>query len=193
MRVIGGIYGSRTLRGPGDRKLRPTSDRLRETLFNMLGAAVEGAVFVDVFAGTGAVGIEALSRGASRVVFIESHRGTAALIRRNLESLQIREGASVLLLDALRGLRQLAAGGTRADIVFLDPPYAACDICCDALRWLGETDLLNPGGTAVAEHSSRRSLPARFGRLARVRERIQGDAALSFYRQVSAAAHGETS
>lgn len=190
MRVIGGIFGSRTLHGPGDRKLRPTSDRLRETLFDILGAEVEGAVFVDVFAGTGAVGIEALSRGAARVVFIESHRATARLIRRNLESLGIAGPAEIVARDALQGLRQIGAAGLRADIVFLDPPYANYDMCSNALHWLGEGELLKHGGLAIAEHSSRRSMTASFGRLTRTRERIQGDGALSFYRQSGTAALG---
>src|ERR1700692_4565207 len=99
MRVIAGTYRSRILKSLKGLALRPTSDRLRETLFNVLGDAVDGARFIDLFAGTGAVGIEALSRGASEVVFIENHAPAATLIRRNLESLAITSGAPVLPLD----------------------------------------------------------------------------------------------
>src|SRR5580658_2756509 len=129
MRVIAGIYRSRILKSLKGLALRPTSDRLRETLFNVLGGAVDGARFIDVFAGTGAVGIEALSRGASEVVFIENHAPAAALIRCNLESLDVRSGATVVAVDAVRGLERLAAkqrsGQPGYDFVFVDPPYAA--------------------------------------------------------------------
>src|ERR1700731_1846122 len=100
MRIIAGTYRSRILKSLKGLALRPTSDRLRETLFNVLGPAVDGARFIDVFAGTGAVVIEALSRGALEVVFIEHHAPAAALIRRNLESLDIRSGATVIVSDA---------------------------------------------------------------------------------------------
>src|SRR5215467_16300771 len=109
MRVIAGTYRSRILKSLKGLALRPTSDRLRETLFNVLGPGVTGSRFVDLFAGTGAIGIEALSRGAAHVVFVENHPPAAALIRRNLELLQIRKGASLITSDALRGLQTLAS------------------------------------------------------------------------------------
>src|SRR6266852_8676801 len=109
MRVIAGTYRSRILKSLKGLALRPTSDRLRETLFNVLGPTVNGARFLDVFAGTGAVGIEAISRGASEVVFIENHTPAAVLIRRNLESLAITSGAHILPIDALRALEKLSA------------------------------------------------------------------------------------
>src|SRR5262252_598107 len=108
MRVIAGAYRSRILKSLKGPALRPTSDRLRETLFNVLGSSVAGSRFLDLFAGTGAIGIEALSRGAAEVVFVESHAPAAALIRRNLASLDIQSGAIVLAVDALRGLQKLA-------------------------------------------------------------------------------------
>src|ERR1700719_4356799 len=108
MRVIAGIYRSRILKSLKGLALRPTSDRLRETLFNVLAPNIAGSRFADLFAGTGAIGIEALSRGAAEVVFIENHAPAATLIRRNLESLDIRSGATVLSMDAVRGLEKLA-------------------------------------------------------------------------------------
>jgi len=101
MRVIAGTYKSRILKSLKDLALRPTSDRLRETLFNVLAPNIAGSRFVDLFAGTGAIGIEALSRGAAEVAFIENHAPAATLIRRNLESLGINTGATVLAVDAL--------------------------------------------------------------------------------------------
>ena len=127
MRIVAGKYRSRILKSPRKLALRPTSDKLRETLFNILGAAVEGSVFVDVYAGTGAVGIEALSRGASEVFFIEKQRPAAELIHKNLESLGITVSASILAVDAVKGLEMLVrrkfGKPLQADFVFLDPPY----------------------------------------------------------------------
>src|SRR6267143_310227 len=108
MRVIAGTYRSRILKSLKGLALRPTSDRLRETLFNVFGPNILGARFLDLFAGTGAIGIEALSRGATEVVFVENHPPAAALIRRNLDSLGIESGATVLAIDVLRGLETLA-------------------------------------------------------------------------------------
>src|SRR5438477_11412690 len=113
MRIVPGKYRSRILNTLQGYALRPTSDRLRETLFNVLGTNVAGSRFLDVFAGTGAVGIEAISRGAAQVVFIENHAAAATLIRRNLDSLEIQNGAQILLFDALRGLEKIARSEER--------------------------------------------------------------------------------
>jgi 16S rRNA (guanine(966)-N(2))-methyltransferase RsmD len=186
MRVIAGNYRSRILKSLKGLALRPTSDRLRETLFNVLGPTVAGARFVDVFAGTGAVGIEALSRGAAEVVFIEKHPPAVALIRKNLESLGVRSGATVFGADALRGLEMLAAkkkgAGAPFDFVFLDPPYAAAEKYERVLRVLGSASFLAPGSVVIAEHHKKFDLPAHTGSLTRFRILNQGDAALSFYR-----------
>src|SRR5438128_2124880 len=129
MRVIAGTYKSRILKSLKGLALRPTSDRLRETLFNVLAPNIAGSRFIDLFAGTGAVGIEALSRGAVEVVFIENHAPAVTLIRRNLESLGVRSGFQVLASDVVRGLEKLAPRKQRADqrfdCVFLDPPCAS--------------------------------------------------------------------
>jgi len=129
MRIIAGKYRSRILKSLKGLALRPTSDRLRETLFNVLGPAVAGSRFLDVFAGTGAVGIEALSRGAAEALFIENHAPAAKLIRQNLDSLKITSGYTILTADALTALQKLAALQTPStpgiDFVFVDPPYAA--------------------------------------------------------------------
>jgi 16S rRNA (guanine966-N2)-methyltransferase len=186
MRVIAGTYRSRILKSLKGLALRPTSDRLRETLFNVLGPAIAGARFVDIFAGTGAVGIEALSRGAAEVVFIEKHPPAVALIRKNLESLGVRSGATVLGADALRGLEKLTAkhapDDPPFDFVFLDPPYAAAEEYERVLRVLGSATCLAPGSVVIAEHHKKFDLPVHAGSLTRFRVLKQGDAALSFYR-----------
>ncbi len=195
MRIIAGAYRSRILRSLKGLSLRPTSDRLRETIFNVLGPSVSGARFLDLFAGTGAIGIEALSRGASEVVFVENHPPAAALIRRNLDSLGIESGATVLAIDVLRGLetlaRKLNVAGARFDYVFLDPPYAAAEDYERALKFLGSSDLVAIGGIVVTEHRREFDLPGSFAELRRFRVLKQGEAALSFYRRHSASA-GET-
>ena len=186
MRVIAGNYRSRVLKSLKGLAVRPTSDKLRETLFNVLGSSVAGSRFIDLFAGTGAIGIEALSRGAAEVVFVESHPRAAALIRRNLESFEIRTGATVLSVDVLRGLEKLASrlksSSAGYDFVFLDPPYAAAKDYPRVLEFLGSANLLAAGGIVIAEHRRSFDLPEEAGALRRYRVLKQGDSALSFYR-----------
>jgi 16S rRNA (guanine966-N2)-methyltransferase len=190
MRIIAGTYRSRILKSLKGRALRPTSDRLRETLFDVLGPAVDGSRFLDIFAGTGAVGIEALSRGAIEAVFIENHGPAAALIRRNLDSLGLRNGFQILAEDAQFGLARLAAKhrpGAGFDFVFLDPPYAEQEQYDKVLDFLGATRLLPPGAVVIAEHRRTLELPLFSGALERVRILKQADAALTFYRLQKAA------
>jgi 16S rRNA (guanine966-N2)-methyltransferase len=190
MRVIAGKYRSRILKSLKGNALRPTSDRLRETLFNVLGSNVSGSRFLDVFAGTGAVGIEALSRGAAEVVFIENHAPAATLIRRNLASLEIQNGAQILLFDALRGLEKLAARHKPTDgpfdFAFIDPPYAEKAQYDRVLGFLGSTPFLSQGSVVIAEHRRTFELPQRIGRLLQTRILRQGDAALSFFEHQAA-------
>jgi 16S rRNA (guanine966-N2)-methyltransferase len=187
LRVIAGKFRSRPLRSLKGQALRPTSDRLRETLFNILRPSLEGAIFIDLYAGTGAVGIEALSRGARSAIFVEKHGPAASLIRRNLESLAIGGEAEILGMDVLRGMSRLEARHAHAEFIFLDPPYAAAGEYERVLEYLGESSLVAPGGCVIAEHLRKHALPERAGKLERVRLVEQGDAALSFYRLASAA------
>lgn len=184
MRVITGKYRSRLLRSMPGMELRPTADRLRETLFNVLASALEleGSVWLDVFAGTGAVGIEALSRGARQVYFIEQARKVAALVRANLKALGVAEGFQVLERDAAPALRLLDAEAVSADVVFLDPPYQQREAYDQALGFLSQSRLLHPASIVVAEHDKHFDPGAKFGGLDRYRKLKQGDAVLSFYR-----------
>jgi 16S rRNA (guanine966-N2)-methyltransferase len=182
MRVIAGKYRSRTLRSLKGQALRPTSDRLRETLFNVLGPMVNGSTFADFYAGTGAVGIEAISRGARHAIFAEQHAPAAALIQRNLESLGIGAEAEVLCMNVLRAIERLEAKKVHAQFIFLDPPYAANVEYESALEALGESPLIAPDGRVIVEHLRKRALPDRVGNLELARVLEQGDAALSFYK-----------
>lgn len=187
MRVIAGKFKSRRLRTLRGNSLRPTSDRLRETLFDILGHAVQDAVFLDLFAGTGAIGIEAISRGASQVVLVEKHAPAVKLIRENLKSLGIVGEAEVLLNDALRALETLASQRTRADFIFLDPPYAQANEYERVLEFIGSAEILSAGGVVIAEHAKKLELPLFAEALERTRVVVQGDSALSFYRVARAA------
>jgi 16S rRNA (guanine966-N2)-methyltransferase len=187
MRVIAGTFKSRKLRTLRGMSLRPTSDRLRETLFDILADTVKGSVFIDLFAGTGAVGIEAISRGAERVLFIENHAPAVQLIRENLKSLGIAAEAEVLPVDALRGLEKLAAQRESADFIFLDPPYAEARDYHRVLEFIGAAELLSATGIVIVEHTKKLELPTFAEALERTRVVVQGDSALSFYRVARAA------
>jgi 16S rRNA (guanine966-N2)-methyltransferase len=178
MRVIAGKFRSRLLKGPGKLRLRPTSDRLRETLFNILGPAVEESLFVDLYAGTGAIGIEAISRGARETIFVEPHARTA---------LTIDSGAEVIEAEALRGLERMASRHLLADFIFLDPPYENKQELLDVLEYLDRSHVVAPLGLVIAEHRDKLELPERLVRLERTRLVEQGDTALSFYRLAAAA------
>ena len=187
MRVIAGEYRRRTLRSLPGLEIRPTADRLRETLFNVLSAgdmaALAGTTWLDLYAGTGAVGIEALSRGAQIVHFVESSKAGADLIASNLKSLGIARGFQIVKLEAAKALRQLEAAGNVADFVFLDPPYSMQDEYAKTLAALAQSKLLRERSVVIAEHEKRFDPGEVFGELQRYRKLVQGDAALSFYRR----------
>jgi 16S rRNA (guanine(966)-N(2))-methyltransferase RsmD len=184
MRVVAGKYRSRLLSAPRGMETRPTSDRLRETLFNVIAPRIEGAKFVDLYAGSGAVGIEAISRGAEFVWFAESAPVAAKAIRENLQALKISSGCMVEERSAMALLEGFAKRGTSADLIFLDPPYEAETEYARSLEFLGSARgqvLLTEDARVIAEHRSKAELAERYGALERVRVLKQGDAALSFY------------
>ncbi len=184
MRVIGGKFKSRRLKTLPGTRTRPTSDPLRETLFNILGARIVDAVFADCYAGSGAVGIEALSRGAAKVYFLESYGPAAALIRGNLSSLGIHDGFEILPTDVLRSLERLVRRNVVLNFAFLDPPYTAVEEYERTLTYLGNGKLLACDAEIIAEHTRRTVLPERIGCLVCARRLRQGDSALTFYRVV---------
>jgi 16S rRNA (guanine966-N2)-methyltransferase len=185
MRVIAGTYRSRRIESFPGLDLRPTADRLRETLFDVLAAgnraALEGTVWLDLFAGTGAVGIEALSRGAGMVYFAESSKRAADLIAKNLRSLGIESGFQVLKQTSGRAVQQLASQDVQADFIFLDPPYRMEDEYGHSLRAIAGSSILKAWGVVIAEHRKKFDPGERFPSIQRFRLLKQGDAALSFY------------
>ena len=180
IRVIAGQWRGRKLRTPDWTGLRPTSDRLRETLFNILAPRLEGARVVDAYAGTGAVGIEALSRGAAFVTFVEQDSRATTLIESNLRSLGITNRYAIIRAGFAVAVERLAGP---FDIVFLDPPYGAAALT-DALA-AGARLIAGPA-LLVVEHATRDAAPEKTESLVRTRELTQGDSALAFYRSSKA-------
>lgn len=165
-------------------ELRPTSDRLRETLFDVLAAARDLAetVWIDLYAGSGAVGIEALSRGALQVYFVESAKKHGRLLRDNLAALDITTGYELHEREVSKALPLLESTGVVCDLCFLDPPYQRRGAYEQTLGYLSQSRLLQPSSIAVAEHEKKFDPGERFGALVRYRRLDQGDASLSFYK-----------
>jgi 16S rRNA (guanine966-N2)-methyltransferase len=184
MRVISGIYRSRRLVAPPGLATRPTSDRLRETLFNILAPRLPGSTFADLYAGSGANGIEAISRGAAMVLFVEDAAPAMEVIRQNLKSLGIVSGYGLEPRTVSSFLRRLAQKERSLDIVFLDPPYEAATEYTSTLDLLGGEckSLIGSETIVIAEHLKRQPLAERYGTLVRSRVKEQADAALSFFR-----------
>ena len=186
MRVIGGKYRGHPLHSLSGTDTRPTSDRLRETLFNVLTAgnpgALEGTVWLDLFAGTGAVGIEALSRGAQHVCFVESSPRAAKVIEQNLQNLKIENGYKIMRNDLAGVLWHLQREHIAADVVFLDPPYRMRNVYEQALTALADSSVVWAMSLVIAEHDKKFIPGTEFGSLRRVRKLEQGNSALSFYR-----------
>src|SRR5579863_1735663 len=172
MRVIGGEFRRRLLKSLPGLDVRPTPDRLRETLFNVLAPEIAGVIFADVYAGTGAVGIEALSRGAGKAIFVEQNGAAVKVMRENLRTLGLDPRAVIR-----QGRAAAALPSIEADIIFLDPPYALEQEYERSMSILGE----KPPRLTIVQHASRFQLNEEYGRLRRRRLLKQGDNSLSFY------------
>jgi 16S rRNA (guanine966-N2)-methyltransferase len=180
MRVISGKYKGRRLKGPDGFELRPTADRLKESLFNILAPSLADAVVLDAFGGTGAIGIEALSRGAREVVFIDNSLAACRLIHRNLEFCGIETGFTVLRQDVFRAMRSLTREEITFNIVFFDPPYD-WQPYGDLLDIAFRKGLLTEPSQVIIEHHRRADLPESAEAWRRMRVVRQGDHCLSFY------------
>jgi 16S rRNA (guanine(966)-N(2))-methyltransferase RsmD len=184
MRVIGGIHRGRRLRTVGGLSVRPTSDRLRETLFNILAPRIEGVRFLDICAGSGAVGIEALSRGALTVTLIERSRHACGVIAANLNALGISTSrATTINRDAAAAIKRLEQESQQFDVAYFDPPYAS-QLYSGVMRQLGSGVLLAAGAIVVVEHLVKTPPEKEYGKLRIVREVKQGESGLSFYEAV---------
>ncbi len=187
MRIIGGSARGRRLLSPPNLRIRPTADRVKESLFNILTVllgGIEGLRVLDIFAGTGNLGLEALSRGAAQATFIDNHKGSVALIAKNLQTLGFNDKSHVLEKEALAGLRSLEKKEAPFDLVFIDPPYRQ-GLAERVLDYLAASELLDEDSLVVAEASSRETLPTVFGTLREFDRRVYGDTMLLFYRRAS--------
>lgn len=190
MRIISGQNRGQRIQTLKGMQLRPTSDQMRETLFDVLGPGIQDSTFLDAYAGSGAVGLEALSRGAKEVVFVEYHRAAVDLIRRNLAALKMEEGFYLMNTRVLRALERLEGEGGVFDFIFLDPPYSETREYHQVLRHLGRSRLVTDASLVIAEHSRHYFLEERYNRLERTRSIRHGDAELTFYRLGQAAVEG---
>jgi 16S rRNA (guanine(966)-N(2))-methyltransferase RsmD len=188
MRVIAGRLKGRRLLSPAGEDVRPTSDKLRETLFNVIAPLVPGAHVLDGYAGTGALGIEALSRGASSVTFVERDPRAVRLIRENLRHCGLEDGCVIIRADLASAANRLR--DRKFDLVLLDPPYHGVD---SAAAIAAAAACLADGGLVVFEHARRVEAPAAAGNLTRVRDLLSGDSALAFYRRIGEHAEDERS
>jgi 16S rRNA (guanine966-N2)-methyltransferase len=178
MRITGGIARGRKLKAPAGSKVRPTSDKVKQALFNILGERVAGAAVLDLFAGAGSIGLEALSRGAAVVSFVDESRESLAAIRRNSEMLDLADRVRIVASKAESFLKKPSGP---YDIVFLDPPYRT--EAAPLLMQISRSRILAPGAVVIAEHFKKRPLPERAEALERFREALYGDTMLSFYQE----------
>ncbi|MCY1014241.1 16S rRNA (guanine(966)-N(2))-methyltransferase RsmD [Pyxidicoccus sp. MSG2] len=183
MRIVAGTAKGRALAGPKPTSMhiRPTADRVRETIFNMLGQFLDGQAVLDLYAGTGALGLEAVSRGAGRAVLVDQDREAQALCRENTDHLGFTSQVELLAQPASRALETLKKRGERFELIFADPPYAArvVETVLDGVVGAG---VLAPAGMVVVEHDKREAAPEAHGGLTREDQRRFGDTLVSFYR-----------
>lgn len=185
MRVISGTARGRRLLSPKSSRVRPTADRVKESLFNILQVVagdLAGSRVLDIFAGTGNLGIEALSRGAALALFIDSHKESALLVEKNLRLLGFADRGRVLEREALAALRSLEKREAPFQLVFIDPPYRQ-GLAQQVLEYLAGSSLLDENSLVVAEVFSREELPTAFGPLREFDRRVYGDTALAFFRR----------
>jgi len=187
VRVIAGRYGGRRLQAPIGSQVRPTSDRVKEAIFNILAGRLENAIVLDMFAGTGNLGIEALSRGAQKVIFIEQSQNSLRTIRSNLASLGIAaEDYQLIAGDAFKAIGRLRRLPERFDLVFVDPPYDK-GFAEKALSTLAEADVMQSGGLVIVETASRETVPQAL-HFELLRQSVYGDTTVYFFAKVTAAA-----
>lgn len=180
MRVIAGIHKGRRLESLEGRDIRPTADRVKESLFNILGHDVIDCSFLDLFGGTGGIGIEALSRGASRIVFVDESIRSIKVLRGNLELLNIKDEVEVYHTDYTTAIKKLHIHDRKFNIIYIDPPYST-GIAQKAMTEISASDILDKDGYIVVEHDARDVMPEQVGRLALFRSKLYGNTRLSFY------------
>lgn len=180
MRVISGEFRGRNLEQLEGMEIRPTSDRVKESLFNILGTRLMNCTFLDLFAGTGGIGIEAYSRGAAKVVFIDESAKSIKILKSNLDKLRISDNIEVYNTDYLNAINKLAYDNKKFDIIFIDPPYLK-GYERNALAQIAECKMLTDEGIIIVEHDLKDKMPENIGDLKLARQKKYGNTMLSFY------------
>ncbi len=180
MNIIGGMYKGRVISMPKGPDIRPTSNKAREALFSILGSCVIDSRVLDLFAGSGGLGLEAMSRGAGEAVFVDNHPKCINVIRKNLEALQLAEKSKVMKLNADLAIKKLAHK-EKFDLIFMDPPYFR-DLVKKTLINLDQYDILNHSGLIICEHHKKEGLPEEIASFKRLKTNQYGDTALSIYK-----------
>ena len=179
MRIIAGEYKGRTIEMPNG--IRPTSDKVREALFDILKSRMEGAIFLDLYCGSGAIGIEAISRGASHITFVDNNNNCISVLNKNIAKLGIQKAMyDIYNKDCLKGIKELSGAGKLFNIVFLDPPYYK-DLAKNTLIELSKCDILTPYAAVVAEVFKKEALPEEIGALRKTRSYKYGDTILEVF------------
>jgi 16S rRNA (guanine966-N2)-methyltransferase len=185
MRIIGGVYRGRNLKMPKGIDVRPTQDRVREAVFNMIATVVPGSIVLDLYAGSGAFGIEALSRGASRALFVDNNITSIQAIKANTAFLkESGKAMQVMRSEGLRALSKFEKEGTKFDIIFLDPPYYR-EMAKNTLLKIDAYDIVTLRGFIIVEHAKKDLLPEKLSTVALFKERRYGDTVISLYRKES--------
>ncbi len=184
MRVIAGTAKGRTIEAPAGLDTRPVTDKIRQSLFNIWQFDIPGSRFLDLFSGSGSMGIEALSRGAERSVMVEKRKDAADIIRKNLNSLGLMTNAVVLQEDVFDAVKRLERKGEKFDTIYLDPPYTVDEIFEPVMELMGQTELLDPEGVLVIRTRKEKEMKDRYGNLEKYREKVYGISRAHFYRMV---------
>jgi len=182
MRIIAGEYRGRKIKQPGSNEVRPTKDRIREAVFNMIAAYVPGADVLDIFAGSGAYGLEALSRGAEKAVLIENNTGCADIISENINSLGLEECTKIMDMDAFNALELLGTEKDKFDLIFADPPYNE-GLGKKTLIIINHYDILKPIGFLVVEHHNDEDIPGTEGNVSLFKQKTYGKTTISIFRK----------
>jgi len=180
LRIIGGTARGMKIEAPDTDKTRPTLDRVKESVFNILIPYMADSKVLDLFSGSGNLGIEALSRGASKAVFVDQSRYCTGIIRKNLEKVKFMDRAGILTMPVERAIPFLAREGEKFDIIFMDPPYNM-NFIVKTLQLLDDFDIINKDGIIACEHQKNEIAPDELGRLVKVKDRTYGDTLYSFY------------
>ncbi len=180
MRIIAGSARGRRLKAPPGNLTRPTSDKVREALFSILGQPPTDAAVLDLFAGSGALGLEALSRGAVSATFVDDNNQALQTLRQNIDELDLARASQVVRGEAIRQLRRLARASARFHWIFVDPPYAT-QLAEQSLQEIAANQLLSPGGQVIVEHDRRSEPSDAYGSLIKTDMRRYGDTSVSFY------------